>query len=191
MTRLKLFEAIRPYAPGQRFTPAMVTMIDALADRFGLSRLEGVALDWMPYALDLIKEFEGCVLDAYPDPGSGGDPWTIGWGSTGSGIAKGISWTQEQADARLGEHVLEFAEGVRDAVGGSATKPWQMGAMVSLAYNIGVGNFKASTLAKMHKAGDYAGAALQFPRWNRSSGKVMNGLTRRRAAEAKVYKGES
>src|SRR5687768_15991119 len=59
-------------------------------------------------ALALIKEFEGChkvrsdgMIEAYPDPASGGDPWTIGWGSTGPGIRKGTVWTQEQADTRF------------------------------------------------------------------------------------------
>jgi len=191
MTRAALFEAIRPYAPGQRFTPAMVTMVDDLADRFGLARV-GTG-DWLPHALSLIKQFEGCKLTAYPDPGTGGKPWTIGWGSTtdalGKPIQPGDKWTQPQADQRLASHVAEFAAGVDKLLAGAATTPAQKGALVSLAYNVGLGNLGSSTLLKKHKASDYDGAAAQFLVWNKAAGKVMAGLTRRREAEARVYKG--
>jgi lysozyme len=59
--------------------------------------------------------------------------------------------------------------------------------MVSFAYNVGVGNLQSSTLLKKHKAGDYAGAKAEFAKWNKAAGKVMNGLTRRRTAEAQLY----
>ena len=191
MTRAALFNDARKYAPGQKLTPAMVTMIDDLADRFGLPRVGND--DWLPHALALIKQFEGCKLTAYPDPGTGGKPWTIGWGSTtdtyGHSIAEGTRWTQQQADQRLATHVMEFARGVDDALAGAPVTAAQKGALVSLAYNIGVGALTSSTLLKKHKAGDYAGAADQFLVWNRAGGKVMQGLANRRAAEARVYKG--
>lgn len=59
--------------------------------------------------------------------------------------------------------------------------------MVSLAFNIGTSAFATSTLLKKHLAGDYAGAAAQFARWNKAGGKVLAGLTKRRAAEAALY----
>jgi GH24 family phage-related lysozyme (muramidase) len=139
--------------------------------------------------LKLIQSFEGCKLTAYPDPGSGGDPWTIGWGSTGPNIKRGTVWTQEQADARFAEHVEEFAAKVRALIGASPTKQHQFDALVSIAYNIGTGNLSGSTLLRKHKAGDYAGAAAEFAKWNKAAGKVMNGLTRRREAEAALYRG--
>jgi lysozyme len=145
--------------------------------------------DWLPYALTLIKRFEGCKLTAYPDPGSGGDPWTIGWGSTGPGIVKGLVWTQEQADKRLAEHIMGFARGVDTALAGAPVTAMQKGALVSLAYNIGVGALSGSTLLKKHKAADYDAAAQQFLVWNRAGGKVMQGLVNRRTAEMRVYKG--
>lgn len=137
-------------------------------------------------ALGLIKQFEGCHLTAYPDPATGGDPWTIGWGATGPGINKGVVWTQAAADARLAQDVKRFADGVRGVVKAPAN-PNQLGAMISLAYNIGLSNFSGSTLLRKFNAGDYAGAQAQFARWNRAAGKVMRGLTRRRAAEASVF----
>jgi GH24 family phage-related lysozyme (muramidase) len=140
-------------------------------------------------ALELIKQFEGCRLAAYPDPGSGGDPWTIGWGSTGPGIRKGVTWTQQQADDRLKADVDQFAEKVAALIGGARTAQHQFDALVSFAYNVGEGNLASSTLLKMHKSGDYVGAAAQFGRWNKAAGKAMPGLTRRRAAEAALYQG--
>lgn len=136
---------------------------------------------------DLVKSFEGCVLKAYPDPGSGGDPWTIGVGATGPGIKKGVVWTQAQADERLATDLARFGRGVFALTGDTTQNRFD--AMVSLAFNIGLGNFGSSTLLKKHKAHEYGAAADQFARWNRAAGKVMAGLTRRRAAEASIYRG--
>ena len=147
-----------------------------------------------PDGIKLIQSFEGCAkkrpdgsYDAYPDPASGGDPWTIGWGSTGPDITPGTVWTQQQCDDRFAAHVADFAQKVAAAIGGAATTQHQFDAMVSLAYNIGMGNFSSSTLLRKHKAGDYAGAKAQFAVWNKAAGRVMDGLTRRRAAEAALY----
>ncbi|RYG90145.1 MAG: lysozyme [Alphaproteobacteria bacterium] len=151
-----------------------------------------------PEAAAIIKEFEGChkrlpdgTFAAYPDPGSGGDPWTIGWGSTGPDIKRGTIWTQAQCDARFAEHLAEFGAKVAELLRGAPTTQAQFDAMTSLAYNIGTGNFGSSTLLRKHRAGDYAAAADQFAVWNRASGRVMAGLTRRRAAEAAMYRGHS
>ncbi|HYW17366.1 MAG TPA: lysozyme [Allosphingosinicella sp.] len=142
----------------------------------------------------LIQQFEGCAKKqsdgtfmAYPDPGSGGDPWTIGWGSTGPGIKKGVVWTQKQCDDRFTEHLEQFAANVSKVLAGTKTSQNQFDAMVSFAYNVGVANLSASTLLKKHKAGDYKGAAAEFAKWNKAAGKVLPGLTRRRAAEAALY----
>ncbi len=137
-------------------------------------------------ATSLVRQFEGCELKAYPDPATGGAPWTIGWGATGPGIGPGTVWTQQMADDRLRADVTEFVDGVRSSLTRSATDN-QLGAMASLAYNVGLKNFKSSTLLKLFNAGDIAGAAAQFPRWNRAAGKVMKGLTRRREAERAVF----
>jgi len=136
----------------------------------------------------LMHDFEGCRLQAYPDPGSDdGHPWTIGWGSTGPGIAKGVVWTQQQADDRFAADLAKFAAKVRDVLGGAKTTGPQFDAMVSLAYNIGVGAFSKSTVLRKHRAGDYPGAQAAFAMWNKNDGAVMAGLTRRRAAEAARY----
>lgn len=142
----------------------------------------------------LIQEFEGCAKKqpdgsflAYPDPGSGGAPWTIGWGSTGPDIKPGTVWTQAQCDQRLEAHVAEFAQGVSSALANAPTSQHQFDAMVCFSYNVGLANFQSSTLLKLHKAGDFSGAEAQFARWNKASGQVLPGLVRRRAAEAALY----
>lgn len=149
-----------------------------------------------PACIALVREFEGCakrlpngMLQAYPDPGSGGDPWTIGWGATGPGINPATRWTQAQADERLERDVAAFAARVAKLLGTAVTTQHQFDALVCFAYNVGIENLSSSTLLRMHRAGDYAGAAGQFARWNKAAGKVMAGLSRRRAAEAALYRG--
>lgn len=138
---------------------------------------------------DLVKQFEGCVLKAYPDPATGDDPWTIGVGHTGPEVKKGVVWTQEQADAALAADLQRFARGVWNAISEKPTTQNRFDALVSFAFNVGLGNLLSSTLLRKHNSGDYAGAAEQFQRWNKANGKPMAGLTRRRAAEAALYKG--
>ncbi len=138
--------------------------------------------------IDLIHSFEQCKLAAYPDPGSkDGHPWTIGWGSTGEGIARGVTWTQAQCDARFAADLAKFAARVDALLGDSFTDQSMFDAMTSLSYNIGVGAFQKSTVLRKHKAGDHAGAAAAFAAWRFNDGKVMRGLVRRRAAEAALY----
>lgn len=144
--------------------------------------------------LSLVQQFEGCAKKqpdgsfmAYPDPGTGAEPWTIGWGSTGDDIAKGTVWSQAQCDARLDKDVTGFSAQVSSALGSAATSQNQFDALVDFAYNVGIGNLQKSTLLKLHKAGDYAGAAAEFPKWNKAAGKVLPGLVKRRAAEQALY----
>lgn len=146
----------------------------------------------------LVKRFEGCarlrpdgLIEAYPDPGTGADPWTIGWGATGAGyggkgrIEAGTVWTQEQCDARLDEDLERFAAGVARALGDAPTTQNQFDALVSFHYNTGA--IARATLTKKHIAGDFEGAAQEFARWNKAGGRVLKGLVRRRAAEAELY----
>lgn len=137
--------------------------------------------------IDLIKQFEGYSSKAYPDPATGGAPWTIGYGTT-RGVKPGMIITAEQAEKMLRDDVARFESGVSSLITSPTTKG-QFDAMVSLAYNIGLGNFGKSTLLKKHNARCYTCAADQFRVWNRANGKVMNGLTKRRAAEREVYMG--
>ena len=141
----------------------------------------------------LIKRFEGCArrradgrIEAYPDPGTGGAPWTIGWGATGPGIAPGTVWTQDQCDARLEADLARYGAEVAAAIGDAPTTQAQFDALVSFHYNTGA--IGRATLTRLHRAGDHAGAAREFARWRFAGGKVLAGLVRRRAAEAALYR---
>lgn len=139
-------------------------------------------------ALALIKQFEGCRLKAYPDPGTGGDPWTVGWGATGPDIHPGTVWTQDQADNRLLLDVTRFARGVSKLITVPVTEG-QLAACISISYNIGLRAFGGSTLLRLLNSGDYAGASGQFARWSKAGGKVLPGLVRRRSAERALFDG--
>lgn len=142
---------------------------------------------WLDYCLPLVKASEGCRLTAYPDPGTGGAPWTIGYGCTGPGIVEGTCWTQAQAEQALRDRLLnEFNPAVTAAVRVRLT-PRMRAALNSLAYNIGASAFARSTLVRLLNAGDYAGAADQFGVWKRAGGKVMPGLVTRRARERELF----
>lgn len=191
MTRSALFNAIRPFAHGYRKTET-IGLVNQLADHLGLAP-DGPQADGMkpsPAACKLMHEFEGCRLEAYPDPGSrDGHPWTIGYGSTGPGIHKGVTWTRQQAEQRFEADLAKFGVKVDRLLEGAPTKQHQFDALVAWVYNVGAGAAADSTLLRLHKARDYEGAAKQFRRWNMNDGKVMRGLTRRRAAEEALYRG--
>jgi len=137
-------------------------------------------------AIDLVKTCEGCVLHAYPDPGTGGDPWTIGVGHTGPEVHAGLVITQEQADADLAADMQTAAHGVNDAVSVTLTQN-QFDALVSFVFNIGLRNFQNSTLLRLLNGGNYAAAADQFPVWNKGGGGVLPGLVKRRAMERALF----
>lgn len=134
--------------------------------------------------LALIKEFEGCKLTAYQDSVG---VWTVGYGHTKT-ARRGMVITQAQADELLAKDVAEHATGVYKALQVKLERH-QFDAVVSLAFNVGVNAVRNSTLLKMINRGDAKLAAAQFDRWNKAGGKVLAGLTRRRAAERKMYEG--
>lgn len=145
-----------------------------------------------PAGLALIQRFEGCAraradgrFEAYPDPATGGAPWTIGWGATGRGIGPGTVWTKAECNARLERDLARFAGDVARAIGAAPTTRGQFDAMVSFHYNTGA--IARATLTRLHKAGDHAGAAQVFGKWVNAAGKRLPGLVRRRAAEAELY----
>lgn len=137
----------------------------------------------LAHAMALIKRWEGCRLDAYLCPAN---VWTCGWGATGAGIREGTRWTQAQADDRLARDVENFMRGVRALLKREASDN-ELGAMTSLAYNVGLTAFRASALLRLFNAGDTKGAAREFDKWNRAGGRVLSGLVRRRADERQVF----
>jgi lysozyme len=187
-----LFDAIRLIHG--KLTQADVDLINkalVLCDGNGASELTVPTdgrYDVSPQGVAAMKGEEGCKLTAYPDPGSkDGKPWTVGFGSTGPDIVKGTVWTQAQADARFLADLRRFEGSVEAKLGTAPTSQQQFDALVSFAYNVGIGALSTSTLLAKHLAGDFAGAAEQFARWINNDGKPMPGLKARRAREAAIY----
>ncbi len=136
----------------------------------------------------LIKRFEGCRLTAYPDPGTGGAPWTIGWGTTriaGEPVTPGTTIDEAEADRLLRADLDRHAAEVAAAIGTAPTTQAQFDALVSFHYNTGA--IGRATLTRRHRAGDHTGAAHEFRRWTQAAGRVLPGLVRRRAEEAALY----
>ena len=192
MNRKPLFDAIRKLL-GRGFRQAEVEALDKAVDTVAGRAPNGGARSIGPQGLALIRQFEGCarlrpdgMVEAYPDPGTGGEPWTIGWGATGPDVGPATVWTQQQCDARLESDVARHARDVAFALGDAPTTQAQFDALVSFHYNTGA--IARSTLLRRHLAGDYRAAAEEFARWNRAGGRVLKGLVRRRAAEARLYR---
>jgi lysozyme len=193
--RKAAFDAARGADDDRSLNGNEIRVIHAALDAVGWPRAAPVGTVGRRIGADgiaLIKRFEGCarrradgLVEAYPDPGSGGDPWTIGWGATGAGIGPGVVWTQAQCDARLESDLIKYALEVSKALGDAPTSQLQFDALVSFHYNTGA--IARATLTKKHKDGDFAGALAEFAKWNKASGRTMAGLTRRRAAEAELY----
>lgn len=139
--------------------------------------------------LDLIKRNEGVKFIAYRDIAG---IWTNGVGHTPS--HRGEVLTMAQVDALLQQDLAHTCRGVDGATHDVPTSANQFSAMVCLAFNIGIGAFRGSTVLQLHRAEDYAGAADAFLRWNKAHVNgaltVVKGLTRRREEERALYLGD-
>ena len=146
-------------------------------------------------AIALIKEFEGCHLSAYPDPLSGGDPWTIGYGTTryshGAAVKRGDQINVIEADMLLRLEVDRIAEKLRSTV-----PHWQVmddnqrSALVSFAYNLGAGFYGAAgfeTISRCLRERDWAAVPAAFELYRNPHTAVEAGLLRRRRAEGKLW----
>ncbi|MBE9112080.1 lysozyme [Nodosilinea sp. LEGE 07298] len=144
--------------------------------------------------LEIVRGFEGLGLSAYPDPGTGGEPWTIGYGHTSAAgppqVYRGLVITRAEAEEILKRDLAKYEKAVANAVTRTPTSD-QFSALVSFTFNVGPGNFQTSTLLRKHNAGDFAGASEEFGRWVYAGGNVMPGLQRRRRAERALYRSEN
>jgi len=136
--------------------------------------------------IELIRHYEGFRARAYKCPAG---VWTIGYGSTfyanGKKVREGDTITEQDALALLKLVVNDFSAQVKKLLR-VELKDNQFSAVVSLAYNIGVGNFKSSTLLKKLNAKD-SSAAEEFTKWVKANGKVLPGLVARRHAERLLF----
>ena len=134
--------------------------------------------------LSLIKKFEGCELKAYQDSV---DVWTIGYGHT-KGVEDGQEITQEEAEEMLASELDEYEGYINDLVA-CDLEQCQFDALVAWVYNLGPTNLRSSTMLKRLNSNDLEDVPNQIKRWNKAGGKVLNGLVRRREAEALLFEG--
>jgi GH24 family phage-related lysozyme (muramidase) len=140
--------------------------------------------------LKLIADFEGLRLNAYPDPGTGNEPWTIGYGTTvypnGDKVKKGDVISPEQALDYLRHDSKKFSDAVNRAVRVPVNQN-QFDALVSFTYNLGEGALNRSTLLTKINSHDYRGAANEFGKWIYAGNRILAGLVRRRTAERDLF----
>jgi lysozyme len=134
--------------------------------------------------LALLKRMEACRLKAYQDKGG---VWTIGYGHTGD-VHMGDAISQHQAEVILDHDLSIFEPGLLEILKGVALSENQTAALVCFVFNVGLGAFRRSRMVAKLRAGDYAGAALEFPRWNKIQGAPDAGLTKRRALEQALFR---
>ncbi|QZN97795.1 lysozyme [Symbiopectobacterium purcellii] len=140
-----------------------------------------------PKGIDLIKSFEGLQLKAYRDSVG---VLTIGYGWTqpvdGKPLRDGMVIDKPTAERLLKTGVVKYEDAVNKLVKVKITQG-QFDALVSFAYNLGTRSLSTSTLLQKLNAGDSAGAADEFPKWNKAGGKILPGLVRRREAERTLF----
>lgn len=136
----------------------------------------------------LVKRFEGLRLKAYPDPATGGKPYTIGYGHT-KGVSPSDAITEDEANAFL-EKDIAVAEDVISRLVRVPLTQNQFDALADFIFNLGETKFRFSTLLGKLNRSDFDGAADEFPKWKFAANKVMPGLVARRAAERSWFKGE-
>ena len=162
------------------------THISSASDRHIIASSNPV----LPATVDLVKHFEGFSASTYLD--TSGLP-VIGYGQTrinGATVSMGQYITQSQADLALRQELTHIQQLVKSYVR-VESNPYQLGALTSLVYNTGTRILTDSTLIRKLNAGDYLGAANEFPRWNKANqgGRLVAfpGLTKRRLAEQKLF----
>jgi lysozyme len=148
--------------------------------------------------IQLIKSFEGCHNSPYKCPAT---LWTIGYGhvlypdqsrlKTPERAAYILKpehnrvWDADEIDALLEADLQRFSDGVLRLCPAAVDR--QLDALVSFSYNCGLGSLQSSSLRMKYNRGDYDGAADEFLKWNKAGGKILAGLTRRRAAERALF----
>jgi len=142
-------------------------------------------------ALELIMRFEGFRAEAYRDAAG---IWTIGYGHTSMAgppqVRPGMRITKAEAVDILRRDVERFARGVARAIGDEALAKLdenRFGALVSFAYNVGLGNFRRSSVLRAVRDGRPEDVPRLLLRWTKAGGRRLRGLVRRRRAEGRLW----
>ena len=133
--------------------------------------------------IDLIKKSEGLRLKTYQDAVN---VWTIGYGHTDKSIHEGMTITSEEVEKILAQDLKTFETGVTNFVKVPITQN-QFDALVSFAFNLGLGALGESTLLRKLNSKDYQGAAAEFGKWVHAGKKVLPGLVTRRQSEENLF----
>ena len=140
--------------------------------------------------MQLTEEEESLRLVAYPDPGTGSDPWTIGYGHTGDDVQEGLVIDRQIAENLLRHDVREAEVAVKRLVTIALVQN-QYDALVDFTFNCGAKNLEKSTLLKLINEGDFETADKEFAKWVKGGGHILKGLVKRRYAEAKLFAGDN
>ena len=193
----RLFDAVRAVKGGPLTNADVGIINNALLAELAAAHTQGMKTSQR--GLDLIHSFESFEATTYPDPGPNGLPVTGGWGTTrdesGQPFKLGVTHDRAYWDRLFARDLSSVETGVNVLLRGKPTTQNQFDALVSFAYNVGLDiddddiaeGLGDSTLLRKHLAGDYAGAKAQFASWVNAGGKKLNGLVRRREAEAALY----
>lgn len=133
----------------------------------------------------MVMQSEDVRLTAYPDPATGGKPWTICWGHTGPEVYRGLTVTIDQCKVWL-QQDLKKAQGIITSSVRVPLRQGEMDAYASFVFNVGGGNWRSSTLLRKLNAGDHFGACNELPRWVYANRMEMRGLKKRRTEEQAV-----
>ena len=135
--------------------------------------------------IELLKKFEGCKLEAYQDSVG---VWTIGYGHT-KGVYKGMTISQDDAEEMLEEEMEEYEGYIEEYVEVPLSQN-EFDALVCWVYNLGPTNLRNSTLLMVLNQSKFDEVPEQIKRWNKAGGEVLQGLVRRREAEALLFEGK-
>ncbi|TIW23771.1 MAG: lysozyme [Mesorhizobium sp.] len=135
-------------------------------------------------AVALVGGFEGLRQNAYPDPATGGKPWTVCYGET-KDVHKGDYHTIAECKAMLIDSLQKYANGIESCVKVPMSDP-RFVALTSFAYNVGIGAACGSSAVKLINAGQTQAGCDALMKWNRAAGIVFPGLTKRRAKEREL-----
>jgi lysozyme len=131
--------------------------------------------------ITLIGSFEGLRLNAYPDPATGGKPWTVCYGHT-DGVKPNDQYTIEQCKALLIKDLDVYTKGIEACVH-VTLPPKRYVALVSFAYNVGIYNACHSSVVRLINAGRVREGCDALLQWNKAGGITFPGLTKRRMKE--------
>ena len=141
------------------------------------------------YGITLLRKFEGCELDAYQDSVG---VWTIGIGHTSAAgtpfPVKGMTITSAEADELLAHDLRGIESDISSCVTVNLEQ-YQFDALISFVFNLGIGNFRKSTLLKKVNAGNFTACPAEFLKWGNAGGKPCAALLHRRHSEAALFSG--